>query len=319
MMLSKHIRSLRQAAVSWLLRKGPSHWLAFRIVQLFCLRRGATLHRRATYLALRVGKKEMRLAPHHFAYCVVMSERFDYYFCVVESNNEDGFEVVDFSSPRLQRYCGTGLEFELASFPEEQAAIDDYFRWYTPGSGETVFDIGANCGVSSYEFSRRVGPTGRVYAMEPDPINFSLLQHNIERHNLKNVTALQIAVSNACGAATFNSEGTIGSGLEYALDRPTTGKKVEVKTVTLEEACRLWGVPNFCKIDIEGAEIEVLRDSVRFLSTHSIQLVLDTHHYVRGVKTTRECEDFLRKAHYRVLSGMESGSTMTWAAPEISA
>ena len=301
-------------AVGWLMREGSEHVLPFQIVKLACAPH-ARLLRRPTYLALRKGNREMRLAPHHFAYTVDMSKRFDMYYSGVEPHLEDGFQVVDYSHPRLQRYCKTGLEFELASFPEEQEAIEEYFRWYKPVAGDTVFDIGAHCGVSSYEFSQLVGDTGRVFAMEPDPINFALLQRNIARHNLTNVTALQMALSDSNGTASFNSEGTIGSGLVYVFDRPTTGNRVEVETVTLEEAFTRFGTPAFCKVDIEGAEIEVLRQAGGFLAKTPTHLVLDTHHFVRGTQTTAECETLLRAAGYKVLSSAENGPTTTWAAP----
>jgi FkbM family methyltransferase len=312
-MMPKGLRSLRQRTVSWIMNQGPSNRLASCVLQLACRAKGAKLSAQPAYLSLRNGDREMRLARHHFAYCVDMAARFDIYYSVVEPHDEDGYKVVDYSTPRLQRYCQSGMEFELASFPEEQDSIDDYFRWYTPSPGDIVFDVGAHCGVSSFEFSRRVGPSGRVFAMEPDPINFALLQRNIQRHNLTNVTALQIALSDSNGKALFNSEGTIGSGLVFVFDRPTTGKSIEVETATLEELCHRYGRPAFCKIDIEGAEIEVLRQAAGFLHQTPMHLVLDTHHFVRGQQTTAETENLLRQAGYRVMSSAESGTTTTWA------
>jgi FkbM family methyltransferase len=296
------------------MRSGSSNWLSQRLLQFACRRRGATLLYRSSHLALRRGNREMRLAPHHFAYCMDMASRFDIYYSVVQPREQEGYWVVDYSSPRVQRYRGSGLEFELASFPEEQDTIDDYFRWYKPQPGDVIFDVGAHCGVSSFEFSHRVGPSGHVYAMEPDPLSFSLLQRNVARHNLTNVTPIQIALSDSCGTARFNAEGTIGSGLLMVFDRPTTGMQIDVETVTLEEACNRWGMPALCKIDIEGAEIEVLRQARGFLSKTPMHLVLDTHHFVRGVQTTKEVESILQQAGYRVFSSAEHGTTTTWSA-----
>lgn len=311
--MSKGLRALRQAGVSLIMKQGASNRLSMYTLQLACRAKGCTLSAQSTHLSLRNGSREMRLARQHFAYCVDMANRFDIYYSIVEPYDEDGYKVVDYSTPKLQRYCRSGMEFELASFPEEQNSIDDYFRLYTPESGDIVFDVGAHCGVSSFEFSRRVGPDGRVFAMEPDPTNFELLRRNIVRHNLTNVTALQIALSNSNGKAIFNSEGTIGSGLAFVFDRPTTGKSIEVETATLEELCHRHGRPVFCKIDIEGAEIEVLRQATAFLHQTPMHLVLDTHHFVRGKQTTKEAESLLRQAGYRVMSSADSGTTTTWA------
>jgi FkbM family methyltransferase len=314
-MIQTWLRPLRQRIVRWMMSRGPSNKVTFQVLKIACRLQGSELLAYPAYMALRNGNREMRLAPHHFAYCVDMSSRFDIYYSIVEPHEADGYQVVDYSSPRLQRYRESGMEFELASFPEEQEVIDDYFRWYTPGAGDIVFDIGAHCGVSSYEFSRRVGPDGQVFALEPDPINFALLQRNIQRHSLTNVTALQLALSDSNGTASFNAEGTIGSGLVHVFDRPTTGTCIEVETVTLEELCSRCGIPTFCKIDIEGAEIEVLRQAGSLLSRTPMHLVLDTHHFVRGRQTTAETEHLLQQAGYGSFSSAESGTTTTWARP----
>jgi FkbM family methyltransferase len=150
--------------------------------------------------------------------------------------------------------------------------------------------------VSTYHFSKLVGPTGRVIAFEPDPVNYSLLLRNIERHQLSNVTPLQIAVSDNHGVAKFNCEETIGSGLTRHSSSTSIGKVVMVKTVTLEDAFLEWGPPNLCKIDIEGAEIAVISASQDFPRKVSCQFALDTGHLVNGAFTDQ---------HYReAFSGM---------------
>jgi hypothetical protein len=53
--------------------------------------------------------------------------------------------------------------------------------------GMTVIDIGANIGYHTRLFSRLVGPTGRVYAFEPDPECFEILAHNVAGTKYQNV------------------------------------------------------------------------------------------------------------------------------------
>ena len=225
----------------------------------------------------------MRLALKHFVYAPDMAERFDLYFSPLVPTEIDGVSVLDYSRPGiLQTYRKSGLQFEMSSFPEEDEAIESYFHWYTAQTGDTIFDVGAHCGVSSYHFSKLVGPTGRVVAFEPDPVNYSLLLRNIERHQLTNVTPLQIAVADKRGEAEFNCEETIGSGLVQHSTRASIGKVVMVKTVTLGDAFQEWGLPSFCKIDIEGAEIAVISAAQDFLRKASCQFALDTNHPVEG-------------------------------------
>jgi len=277
----------------------------------------ASLTDQGSYLSLRKGDREMRLALRHFVYAPTLAERFDLYFDDLVPAVIDGRKVLDYSHPGiLHTYLRSGLQFQLASFPEEEEAIQGYFQWYTPKLGDTVFDIGAHCGVSSYHFAKLVGSTGRVIAFEPDPVNFSLLLSNIERHKLDNILPLQIAIAGCRGEASFSSEGTIGSVLTRNSSRSSVGNVVMVKTVTLEDAFREWGPPQFCKIDIEGSEIEVIDSAREFLKSHQprCEFALDTDHLVDGSVTDKRIELLFREAGYESTSS-SSGPKTTWARP----
>ena len=259
------------------------------------------------------GNRVIRISAKHFVYATDMARWFDEYFEQVVPTDCNGLLSVDYSYPHLQRYSKGKLEFELASFPEEEEAIDGYFRWYRPKPGDTVFDMGAYCGVSAYHFSKFVGATGKVYAFEPDPINYSLLQRNIERHALINVVPLQVAVADSEGVAQFCSEGTLGSSLSRQMSRATVGHVEQVPTISLQTACERYGVPAFVKIDIEGSEIEVLSSSRAFLREHSIQFVLDTNHWVNGALTCSRVEALFADCGYVAESSNEFGFMTTWA------
>ncbi len=254
----------------------------------------------------------MRIAKKHFVYAPDMSERFEIYFSpVVPTETEDGKKLVDYSTPRLQTYKSTGLQFELASFPEEDEAIESYFHWYRPKDGDLVFDIGAHCGVSTYHFSRAVGQSGRVIAFEPDPLNRSLLLRNLERHGVSNVTVVDAAVADTAGFAAFLAEGTIGSNLATISSRATVGTTIQVRTMTLADAFSQYGRPDLCKIDIEGAEVGVLGASRELLRTARTNFVLDTNHMLDGALTSERVESIFRECGFRCESVPKLGTT--WA------
>jgi FkbM family methyltransferase len=214
----------------------------------------------------------MRLAPQHFVYAPDIAERFETYFSPLVSTAEDGRLMLDFSRPGiLQTYARSGLQFEMSSFPEEEDAIESYFHCYSPRLGDTIFDIGAHCGVSTYHFSREVGEGGRVIAFEPDPTNHALLLRNIERHRLTNVVPVQAAIAGSRGREQFNCEQSIGSGLARHSTRASVGALIMVETMTLEDAFTTYGIPEFCKIDIEGSELEVISSSSHFLQTQKCE------------------------------------------------
>ena len=286
--------------------------LAMRIA---CARHGARLSFVGDRIDVSKDKRTIRIAMRHFAYAQDMSRSFEHYFGQIVPMGAKGRLLVDYSHPHLHRYVASGLEFELSSFAEEVAAIEGYFRWYRPKPGDIVFDLGAYCGVSSYYFSQMVGSTGKVYAFEPDPLNFSLLQRNIARHSLTNVFAIPAAVSASSGFADFFSEGALGSTLSEHSSRVPSGEISRVKTITFEQACETYGVPAFAKIDIEGAEVAVLVAAAEFLTAHSIHFTLDTNHLVDGKLTNRSVEALFASCGYDVESSDEFGFMTTWARP----
>ena len=287
---------------------------SFQLVRK-CLRFGVTIEHRGDEVWLHKDQRAMILAKRHFIYSCDMAERFELYFTPLVPEIREGLQVLDYSHPGKVQSYKSGLQFALASFPEEEEAIEEYFRWYRPRSGDLVFDMGAHCGVSTYHLSKLVGPEGSVIAFEPDPVNFEFLKSNIERHGLTNVTAENTAISGTAGELAFNSEGTIGSALVSLLQRDSVGSIVTVKAVTFADAFRQWGVPAFCKIDIEGAEVDVIAKSSVALKKHRINLAIDTNHpKADGEMTNHEVESMLQDYGYEVHSEASPLLT-TWARP----
>jgi FkbM family methyltransferase len=287
------------------------------IWEQMCLKWGVTIESRDSEIWLRKDTRVMILSPRHLVYSVSMAERFELYFDPLVPREQDGLMILDYSRPgTVQRYAKSGLEFEMASFPEEEEAIEEYFRWYRPKSGDLVFDLGAHCGVSTYRLSKLVGVEGKVIAFEPDPLNYGILKRNIERHGLENVVAVNIAVAGETGELPFNSEGTIGSSLASLMLRNSVGSTVMVEAVSLNDAFERWGAPAFCKIDIEGAEIDMLAAAQDALRRHATNLAIDTNHpQGDGTMTDRKVETILQSFGYDAVSEAKPLMT-TWARPK---
>jgi len=283
----------------------------FPITALRCRRQGFQLRRDGETLVLRNGLRQIRFARKHLLYSLDLVQHFDTYVSQTLPNDVSGVAEFDYSGPRLHTLAN-GLQFELASLPEESPALDSYFRWAKPQEGETVFDIGAYCGVFTYILSRLVGTTGRVVAFEPDPVNVEILQRNVRRHGLQNVTVEAAALCDNDGERIFNSQGCLGSGFVACADRSAPGTSVTVRTMTLDSACQQYGLPSFVKIDAEGAEIEILAGGGTLLSRHQTAFVLDTNHFRDGVLTAARVEQIFRSNGYEAESS--AGPVMTtWA------
>lgn len=300
-----------------LIRLGPNNVFmrigTMFIMNLMCKEFETRIAFKADALEITKGRQVVRLNRNHWIYSLTISKSFQVYFDCVEPKREANRDVVDYSCIALQTFRISGLEFEVSGFPEEEKAVLDYFRWHRPREGDTVFDLGANCGLSAYYLSQCVGPTGKVYALEPDPVNFTVLLHNIQRHKLANVIPVRKAVAAATANLKFLSEGSIGSTLAHQSNRSTTGTVETVEAISLVDACATFGIPTFVKMDIEGAEIEVIAASQVFLREHPIQFAIDTNHYKNGELTSGDVEKLFRECDYEVLSSNESGFMTTWA------
>lgn len=121
-------------------------------------------------------------------------------------------------------------------------------------SGGIIIDCGANMGLSVLYFALNY-PNHKILAFEPDESIFMVLKENVKTFNLRNVTLYQKAVWVNKEILTFQSDGGMGGRINN-LNKNSTQRSHKVETVVLNEF--LNNNVDFLKIDIEGAEVEVL-------------------------------------------------------------
>lgn len=133
--------------------------------------------------------------------------------------------------------------------------------------GQTVVDIGAHIGYYSLIFAKLVGPSGMVYAFEPDPTNFSILQKNIKLNGYNNVVMLNKAVTERTGRLNlYVSDGSAGDHKTYNSDEHR--KTLEIDGVALDDLLMGKKV-DFIKMDIQGAEGGALKGMTSILANSS--------------------------------------------------
>lgn len=156
--------------------------------------------------------------------------------------------------------------------------------------GTIVFDVGANAGFYTLAFSRLVGDGGQVVAFEPLAANVRNLRRHIALNRIRNVIVVQAAVSGEHGLAGFAEAPSNSMGHMAPLNAYV------VPTVSLDgvrSSLRL-GVPALIKIDVEGAECDVLRGAKGTLAEGQSTILLATH----GVEQERGCVALLADAGY---------------------
>lgn len=146
--------------------------------------------------------------------------------------------------------------------------------------GMTVIDIGAHIGYHTLLFAKCVGPSGRVFSFEPIPENFSLLRKNVELNNLTQVRMLNQAVFSRAGEITISVPDDLpnsGNG-SVCLDKGM--RQLHVSAVSLDAFCEEFSIrPDILKMDVEGAEYEVLRGAERVITQFLPKLMIELHHF----------------------------------------
>jgi FkbM family methyltransferase len=157
--------------------------------------------------------------------------------------------------------------------------------------GDWVLDVGANVGHYTMRLSELVGKSGRVFAFEPVPETFELLAANMAFLQERNVTLLNVAVSDSVRVLGMKIP-RFDSGLTnyYMAQLSTGGAELEVLCVAID----LLAIPkpiSFAKIDAEGHELSVLKGMVGLLRRDHPVLVVEDN--------SRDVSTFLRNFGYQ--------------------
>lgn len=152
--------------------------------------------------------------------------------------------------------------------------------------GGTVIEVGGHIGYISMYLASLAGPRGRVIVFEPGPNNHKYLKRNIA--GLDNVEWVDRAVSDRSGPVTFYCDNLTGQNNSLVSDfkvpeinAARTGialerSEVTVEATTLDAFCAERGLmPEFIKVDVEGAEWRVVRGMKSVLRTARPRLMIE--------------------------------------------
>lgn len=307
--------SATQSVKDYLVRLGPKNALVRMALRLEARRRGYGAEFGDGCIKLSKAHRKVVLSYGQYVQVPWMLEYFDFFFDTLDGESVDRARVLDFSKPGLHRYTRSGVALHFPSIPEDDV-MSIYTKEYEPKADDVVWDVGAHAGATTYFLSRMVGEAGRVYAFEPDETNFEYLLMNIERHDLHNVTPVKKALAGETGTASFNMDGTMAAGLSDYLVYKEERCARTVSTMTLADACQeLGSVPDYIKMDIEGAEVDVVRSAGPFLRDKAVHFAIESGHRVGGELTHVPLEKLFSEIGYTARTATESGQIFTWAAP----
>jgi FkbM family methyltransferase len=152
--------------------------------------------------------------------------------------------------------------------------------WSNLSPGQVAYDIGANIGYLSLVMARRVGPGGKVFSFEPAPNAYSVLQMNARVNRDIQFQPVHIALADTTGSEPFSFfDYDVVSRLGDHSQDWSDANVIDVTVETLDhyrETAELPS-PNFVKIDVEGAEMRVLRGMEQTLRHARPTLLIEVH------------------------------------------
>lgn len=217
---------------------------------------------------------------------------------------------------------GVGLHFNAAqSNPTYSIGVNEWpvQKWLVDQvhPGDVVYDVGANVGYFTIMTARLVGTEGHVYAFEPVPDNAAAVRHNVALNQMKQVTVLPYAVSDEMGEGKLLlAHYSGGSSLDTVGTPPDLKGELMVPLTTLDMFVSQQDVPqpSFVKIDVEGAEINVLRGMTWLLKNAGPTLLyeIDDGELAAYEQKRDECAAFLTEQGYQVTELPDAYPDIGW-------
>jgi FkbM family methyltransferase len=206
----------------------------------------------------------------------------------------------------------SALDHELMANGFESAEMRFVQNYLKPGM--TVLDVGAHHGLYTLLASKCVGPQGKVIAFEPSPRERERLQSHLRMNRSENVRVEAVALGSETGSGKLflvdGAEDWCNSLRPPVVKEKTTTVAVEVRC--LDEVLAALGTKrvDFLKLDVEGAELDVLKGAAKLLNGDSRPVVLAEVYDIRTEPwgyAAREIVKFLSQAKFEWFALDESG------------
>jgi len=179
-------------------------------------------------------------------HCVFRQSRVDGMRALVKANEDVG--------DRMYFYG----EFEA----EDSACIFDQIR-----EADICVDVGANVGFYTMGFAKRAS-RGAVHSFEPVPLNYHVLAVNALANGLSNVIVNNCAVGDKIGEVDFCIAGDSAYSSLVDTGRKAIAEIIKSRIITLDAYLFEHNLPgiDILKVDVEGAELSVLRGAETLLA-----------------------------------------------------
>ena len=198
---------------------------------------------------------------------------------------------------------GSSYDYILGSY-EDPETIKTFCSWLKPDN--IFYDLGGNVGFYALIANRFI-TTGKIYSFEPIPFVRAIFEKHIELNknyiHPDNIRILSFAISDNAKEIAFSNEISQRDGNTYiksAENFSNAQHHVMVKCFSIDELLlQGYAAPDIIKIDVEGAELDVLHGAIDTLKQYKPHILLATHDcHLPGVKD--QCVALLQQLGYTV-------------------
>jgi FkbM family methyltransferase len=318
-LLIKELSSKKKLLFSstWLFAE-PS---AYAIPSIRILDRALIILSRIFYIAIRIflriilGKRKREKSQFYQKLSVIVHHKisFSFYFFMFLYNTIRIFRI---GNPTLVKIIVPKYNYKVyCPLTEDDYAHmttreDDIIEKFQPTNGRIVVDVGAHYGRYTLIAAKRVGPKGKVISIEADPSNFDMLDKNIKLNepSSENVIAINYAASSNKSKVKLSIPEKESSGhtiySSIIPGRSPSEKFIEINANTLDNLLHENGISaeqvNWIKIDVEGAELEVVKGAANILSkSKDIALLIEIHNIEDGKTLYEPIVDLLNKYDFK--------------------
>ena len=163
-------------------------------------------------------------------------------------------------------------------------------------SGDTVIEVGANIGAQTVPLAKQVGPTGSIYAFEPQPVIFQNLCANISLNSLLNVHTYPLAAGSAAGKAVLPVVDYTKPGNFGGIELVGQGQGSCVSVVRLDDEFDEHAKVRLLKIDVEGWELSVLKGASGLIARNRPLLYLENDR----IDNSQLLIEYIKALNYRI-------------------
>jgi len=189
------------------------------------------------------------------------------------------------------------FSFDVPDLPSfiwqfKEIFVDEIYKFKSNFDSPIIYDCGANIGMSVIYF-KSLYPKARIKAFEADPIISQILKSNLQKNNIYDVELVEKAVWVDDEGIFFGVEGADGG----SIFKPNSPLK-KIASIRLKDFLEKESSIDFLKIDIEGAEYEVLIDCNKSLGKVKY-LFIEYHSWINQPQKLDEILEILKINNFR--------------------